>query len=55
MSGDDEREVDLSDDGVPVLPDQTVDDTDLGWGDRNWGRRDGSNDDRLIAERPPHW
>lgn len=52
---DDEREVDLSDDGIAVLPDQTRDDTDIGWGDRTWAGREDANDERLIAERPPHW
>ncbi|GIG85585.1 hypothetical protein [Plantactinospora endophytica] len=33
-----------------VLPEQSVDDTD-----RGWGERPESNDDRLLAERPPHW
>jgi hypothetical protein len=47
----DDREVDLSDDG-PILPDQTRDDTDRGWGERS---RDDSNLERLLAERPPHW
>lgn len=47
--GDDDRVVDLSDDFV-VLPEQTADDTDWGWGDRV-----GGNDDWLLAERPPHW
>jgi DNA-binding ferritin-like protein (Dps family) len=49
---DDDREVDLSGDDVQILPDQTRDDTDRGWGER---RRDDSNDDRLLRERPPHW
>lgn len=46
---DAEREVDL-DEELPVLPDQTRDDTERGWGERT-----GDNDDRLLAERPPHW
>ncbi|MGI5213273.1 hypothetical protein [Plantactinospora sp. CA-290183] len=33
-----------------VLPDQSVDDTDRGWGEHSR-----SNDERLLAERPPHW
>ncbi|MGC5018651.1 hypothetical protein [Micromonospora sp. DT47] len=49
VRGDDDRAVDLSDDFV-VLPEQTVDDTDNGWGERG-----GGNDDWLLAERPPHW
>ena len=36
-----------------VLPEQTSDDTDHGWGD---GDDDGlSDDERLIREKPPHW
>ncbi|MCL7457496.1 hypothetical protein AB0J85_03385 [Micromonospora echinofusca] len=49
VRGDDDRTVDLSDDFV-VLPEQTADDTDRGWGERS-----GGNDDWLLAERPPHW
>ncbi|GAA2884358.1 hypothetical protein GCM10010517_47710 [Streptosporangium fragile] len=48
---DDLRPVDLTDDGPPILPDQTADDTDLGWGD--W--RETDDDARLLEERPPHW
>jgi hypothetical protein len=47
---DDDRVVELGDDDFVVLPSQTVDDTDHGWGERSI-----SNDDRLLAERPPHW
>ena len=47
---DDDRVVDLADDDVPVLPDQTRDDTDSGWGEPAY-----SNDDRLLGDRPPHW
>ncbi len=50
---DDERTVDLIDDDLPVLPDQTSDDTDRGWGEYVAGS--GSNDDRLLEDRPPHW
>ncbi|GGS51160.1 hypothetical protein GCM10010156_07130 [Planobispora rosea] len=49
---DDLRPVDLFDDGPEILPDQTSDDTDLGWGE--W-RGSGGDDDRLLEERPPHW
>jgi hypothetical protein len=49
-AGDADRKVDLSDDGFLVLPDQTFDDTDRGWGERPT-----ANDDWLLAERPPHW
>ncbi|MGA8114171.1 MAG: hypothetical protein WCA46_10960 [Actinocatenispora sp.] len=44
-----DREVDL-DDELTILPDQTRDDTDLGWGEV---RQD--NDRRLLEDRPPHW
>jgi len=47
---DEEREVDLTGDDGPVLPDQTRDDTDAGWGESSR-----SNDDRLREDRPPHW
>jgi hypothetical protein len=33
----------------PVLPDQTSDDTDSGWGDQP-----GDDDARLLEELPPH-
>lgn len=46
---DDDRVVELDDD-TPVLPEQTREDTDRGWGERSW-----DNDDRLLNERPPHW
>jgi hypothetical protein len=38
------------DDDRPILPSQTRDDTEAGWGERHE-----SNDDRLLADRPPHW
>ncbi len=47
------RPVDLFDEGLSVLPDQTSDDTDLGWGE--WRSDADSDDARLIEERPPHW
>ena len=47
---DDDRTVDFDVDELPVLPEQTTDDTD-----RSWGERAGSNDDRLLEDRPPHW
>ncbi|RKN43621.1 hypothetical protein D7223_21205 [Micromonospora endolithica] len=47
---DDDRQVDLTDDDFVVLPEQTSDDTDRGWGEPG-----GGNDDWLLAERPPHW
>jgi hypothetical protein len=48
-SADEIREVAFIDDLV-ILPDQTTDDTDAGWAER-----DRRNDDFLLAERPPHW
>ncbi len=37
----------------PVLPEQSREDTDAGWGEyREPGERD---DDRLHRDRPPHW
>ena len=47
---DPDRLVDLDEDDLPVLPDQTRDDTDRGWTDWSY-----SNDDRLLEDRPPHW
>ena len=52
MDGDDDRVVELDEDDLPVLPEQTRDDTDQGWGATS---SDWSNDDRLLADRPPHW
>lgn len=46
---DDDREVDI-DDELTILPDQTRDDTDAGWGEPP---RD--NDSRLLEDRPPHY
>jgi hypothetical protein len=34
----------------PVLPEQSLEDTDAGWGE--YSARD---DDRLYRDRPPHW
>jgi hypothetical protein len=48
-SPEDWREVRLVEE-LQILPDQTSDDTDSGWGERA-----ASNDDRLLADRPPHW
>jgi hypothetical protein len=52
---DGDRLVDLYDDEMshdddPVLPETTRDDTDAGWGEPAL-----SNDERLLADRPPHW
>jgi hypothetical protein len=46
---DEDREVVLTDELV-ILPDQTVDDTDAGWGERSSG-----DDSAILDERPPHW
>jgi hypothetical protein len=46
---DAERRTSRGDDDL-ILPDSTVDDTDVGWGERP-----ASNDERLLADRPPHW
>lgn len=48
---DAERTVDFDSDETPLLPEQTRDDTELGWGLGG----DDSNDDRLLEDRPPHW
>lgn len=50
QSYDDDREVRFDDDDAPIIPDQTSDDTDEGWGQRR-----PANDTRLLEERPPHW
>ena len=34
----------------PVLPEQSVEDTDAGWGEYPE-----ADDDRLFRDRPPHW
>jgi hypothetical protein len=47
---DAEREVDFESEEAALLPDQTRDDTE-----RGWGERDSSNDERLLDDRPPHW
>lgn len=49
LPSDDQREIDFFEDLV-ILPDSTVDDTDAGWGEQH-----SSNDERLLADRPPHW
>lgn len=48
---DADREVVL-DDEQPIIAQQTRDDTDRGWGERPDAN---SNDERLLADRPPHW
>ena len=47
---DNDRYVDLYEDDLEVLPDQTGDDTDAGWGERSSG-----DDSAILDERPPHW
>ena len=47
---DGERTVDFDAEDAPLLPEQTRDDTERGWGEVA-----GSNDDRLLEDRPPHW
>jgi hypothetical protein len=49
---DGERTVDFDSEENPLLPEQTRDDTERGWGYRD---SDDSNDDRLFEDRPPHW
>ena len=34
----------------PILPDSTTDDTNAGWGEREY-----ADDERFLRERPPHW
>ncbi|MBV2363455.1 hypothetical protein ACFPZ0_03160 [Streptomonospora nanhaiensis] len=52
MSGpEDDRPVDLFEDGLEILPDTTSDERGPGWGDPD---RD-NNIERLLEERPPHW
>ena len=36
---------------TPILPTQSREDTDVGWGDY----RDLDDDDHLLRDRPPHW
>jgi hypothetical protein len=36
-----------------LLPEQTTDDTDRGWGEPPDDAED--DDERLIREKPPHW
>lgn len=35
----------------PAVSTRSVDDSDVGWGDRETG----TNDDRLHQDKPPHW
>jgi hypothetical protein len=47
---DGDRTVDFESEESPLLPEQTRDDTERGWGESA-----DSNDDRLLEDRPPHW
>jgi hypothetical protein len=38
-------------DDEPALPEQSEDDTDVGWGEAP----EPDDDERLRQERPPHW
>jgi hypothetical protein len=40
------------DDGPPLLPDITVDETDAGG--ENWREHPGHDDERILREVPPH-
>ena len=53
LEGVSERQGYDADDGDDeVLPDQTSDDTDRGWGEHP---DDADDDERLLREKPPHW
>ncbi len=61
---DDDRPVELGDDDYAVLPDQTTDESELGWGEApglrrprtsRTGRVLSARDLELLDERPPHW
>ena len=36
---------------APLLPTQSSEDTDVGWGEY----RERDDDDRFLRDRPPHW
>jgi len=40
--------------GGPVLPEQSREDTDAGWGEFQ-ATDDERNNERLYQDRPPHW
>ncbi|THV40909.1 hypothetical protein [Glycomyces buryatensis] len=59
---DDDRSVELAEDDFSVLPDQTSDESDSGWGEappartpRAKGRALSPRDLELLEDRPPHW
>jgi hypothetical protein len=37
------------------LPEQTTDDTDVGWGEQPDESDESDDDERLLREKPPHW
>lgn len=49
-STEDDRVVQLEPEDPPILPDETVDETEEGWNEES-----DSNDERLREDRPPHW
>jgi hypothetical protein len=51
MSTPPETGPDQPDEDTPLLPSQSRDDTDAGWGEYG----DDDHDDRLLRDRPPHW
>ncbi|WP_025272891.1 hypothetical protein [Haloglycomyces albus] len=61
---DDDRPVEFGDDDLSVIPDQTSDDTDIGWGEppermssrsARKGPKLSAHDLDILNERPPHW
>lgn len=38
-----------------LLPEQTSDDTDVGWGEAPPDDTETADDERLRREKPPHW
>jgi hypothetical protein len=40
--------------GDPLLPEQTTDDSDRGWGERQEDASDSDDLERFLRERPPH-
>ncbi|WP_100447485.1 hypothetical protein [Glycomyces xiaoerkulensis] len=58
---DGDRSVELNDEDLAVLPDQTSDESDFGWGEATEPRRArarrslSARDIELLDERPPHW
>ncbi|MBB6170829.1 hypothetical protein HNR23_000889 [Nocardiopsis mwathae] len=52
---EDERPVDLFDDGMEILPDTTGDERGAGWGERVPDAGVDADTARLLEDRPPHW